>query len=62
MLLTRHLTGGGVRWASNGMLLNPHFSLSAFLGVSRENGSRMLEAFLTGCPAEGQLLAPIDEG
>ncbi len=62
MLLTRHLTGNGVRWASNGMLLTPHFSLSAVLGVSRKNGIRMIEAFLTGCPAEGPLLAPIDDG
>jgi hypothetical protein len=61
MLLTRHLTGSGVRWASNGMLLTPYFSLSAFLGVSRENGMRMIEAFRTVCPAEGPLLAPIDD-
>ena len=52
MLLTRHLTDNGVRWASNGMLLTPFFSLSAFLGVSRENGIRMVEAHLTDSPAE----------
>lgn len=61
MLLTRHLTGNGVRWACNGLFLAPFFSLSAFLGVSRENGIRMVEALLTDGPAEGRLLAPIDD-
>jgi len=61
MLLTRHRTGNGARWASNGMFLTPFFSLSAFLGVSRENGLRMVDALLTDSPAEGALLAPIDD-
>jgi 2-dehydro-3-deoxy-D-arabinonate dehydratase len=61
MLLTRHLTDNGVRWASNGIFLTPFFSLSAFLGVSRENGIRMVEAHLTDSPTEGCLLAPIDD-
>jgi 2-dehydro-3-deoxy-D-arabinonate dehydratase len=61
MMLTRHRTGNGARWASNGMFLAPFFSLSAFLGVSRENGLRMVDALLTDSPAEGALLAPIDD-
>jgi 2-dehydro-3-deoxy-D-arabinonate dehydratase len=61
MLLTRHRTGNGVRWASNGRFLTPFFALSAFLGVSRENGLRMVDALLTDSPAEGSLLAPIDD-
>ncbi len=61
MLLTRHLTDNGVRWASNGRWLTPFFSLSAFLGLSRENGHRMVEALLTDSPAGGPLLAPIDD-
>jgi 2-dehydro-3-deoxy-D-arabinonate dehydratase len=61
VLLTRHLTDNGVRWASNGMFLTPFFSLSAFLGVSRANGFRMVEAHLTDNPAAGSLLAPIDD-
>jgi 2-dehydro-3-deoxy-D-arabinonate dehydratase len=61
MHLTRHLTGNGVRWASNGLFLTSYFSLSAFLGVSRENGLRMVAALLTDTPAEGSLLAPIDD-
>lgn len=61
MLLTRHRTNNGVRWASNGIFMTPFFSLSAFLGVSRENGMRMAEALLADSPAEGSLLAPIDE-
>lgn len=61
MLLTRHLTDNGVRWASNGKFLTSFFSLSAFLGVSRENGIRMVEAHLTDSSAAGSLLAPIDD-
>ena len=61
MLLTRHLTDNGIRWASNGMFLTPFFSASAFLGVSRENGIRMIEAHLTDRPALGSVLAPIDD-
>jgi 2-dehydro-3-deoxy-D-arabinonate dehydratase len=61
MLLTRHRTGTGVRWACNGQFLTPFFSLSAFLGVSRENGLRIIDALLTDSPAEGSLLAPIDD-
>jgi 2-dehydro-3-deoxy-D-arabinonate dehydratase len=61
MLLTRHLTDNGIRWASNGTFLTPFFSISAFLGVSRENGIRMIEAHLTEQPALGSVLAPIDD-
>jgi 2-dehydro-3-deoxy-D-arabinonate dehydratase len=61
MLLTRHLTDNGIRWASNGIFLTPFFSLSAFLGVSRENGIRMVAAHVTDSPAAGSLLAPIDD-
>ena len=61
MQLSRHLTSNGVRWASNGKFLTPFFSLSAFLGVSRQNGIRMVEAHLTDRSATGSLLAPIDD-
>lgn len=61
MLLTRHRTDRGVRWACDGLLLTPFFTLSAFLGVSREKSVRLIEALLTESPAEGPLLAPIDD-
>lgn len=61
MRLTRHLTGSGVRWAVDGKLLTPFFSLSGFLAVPRENGIRMIESHVTDLPAVGSLLAPIDD-
>jgi 2-dehydro-3-deoxy-D-arabinonate dehydratase len=60
-LLSRHLTDSGIRWASNGLLLTPFFSISALLGVSRENGNRLIAAHSTGLPAVGSLLPPIED-
>ena len=61
MRLARYLTDSGVRWAADGMLLAPFFSLAGFLSVPREKGLRMLASHTTDQLAAGSLLAPIED-
>jgi len=60
MLLTRHRTDSGIRWAADGKLLTPFFSLSGLLSVPREKGALMVQSHLTDLSAGGSLMAPID--
>lgn len=60
--LTRHRTDRGPRWALNGHYLSKDTSLSSLL---REPGDRILSTHLAigaGPAADGELLAPIDDG
>lgn len=58
MRLTRHASPHGPRWASDGALLSPGFSLSLLAQATDVPG--LLASCRTGEPAQGALLAPID--
>jgi len=60
--LTRHRTDHGPRWALNGHYLREGNSLSSLLGGSTEAMLSALSAAADGPTADGELLAPIDEG
>ncbi|MCL4221696.1 MAG: fumarylacetoacetate hydrolase family protein [Phycisphaerales bacterium] len=58
MRLTRHACPAGPRWALDGTLLTPAFSLSLLAQATDVQG--LLRACRTDEPAQGELLAPID--
>jgi 2-dehydro-3-deoxy-D-arabinonate dehydratase len=58
-LLTRHQTPAGVRWALDGRLLSPGFSLSAWL-AGTDTSVEGLRLRCGGELADGALLAPVD--
>ena len=62
MLLTRHSTAGGPRWARDGAYLPAAFSLNLFLELDRSAALNLLGAL----PAEGQVdgagLPPLEAG
>ena len=60
--LTRHRTDDGPRWAVNGHYLCADTSLSSLLGGSMETIAAILSAAGDGPSADGELLAPIDDG
>jgi 2-dehydro-3-deoxy-D-arabinonate dehydratase len=60
--LTRHRTDRGPRWALNGHYLPEDTSLSSLLREPGESISAILSAAGDGPPADGRLLAPIDDG
>ena len=60
MDLTRHWVEGGPRWAADGVLLAPSFTLGLLLGLPRAAYAELLRAMATGEPASGPLLAPIE--
>ena len=60
--LTRHRTDDGPRWAVNGHYLSADTSLSSLLGGSMETIAATLSAAGDGPAADGELLAPIDDG
>ena len=59
--LTRHRTDHGPRWALNGHYLSEDTSLSSLLGGSTDALLSTLSA-ADGPAADGELLAPIDDG
>lgn len=61
MLLSRHMTGTGTRWACDGRLLKRSFALSALLGLPLELIPQAIRAQQTDLPADGRLLAPIED-
>lgn len=60
MLLTRHKTTEGPRWALDGRFLPKGFSLSLLLELSRTAIGAMLRALPAGETADGPLLAPVE--
>ena len=62
MLLTRHLTKEGARWALDGSFLPPSLTLSALLEMPREVMFELLRNVSGGKAASGEEAAPIDPG
>jgi len=62
MLLTRHKTKHGCRWAADGRLLQQHFNLSMFLALESDKALRLAAELQTGDQAEAALVSPIEDG
>jgi 2-dehydro-3-deoxy-D-arabinonate dehydratase len=60
MLLTKHESSSGVRWALDGQALAPHIGLQALLEQPAAHLCRALGALPAWGEAEGQLVAPVD--
>jgi 2-dehydro-3-deoxy-D-arabinonate dehydratase len=60
MLLTKHKTINGTRWAGDGFFLPPSLNLSAMLELPREKMNQMLKTLSYFEPASGEEVAPID--
>jgi 2-dehydro-3-deoxy-D-arabinonate dehydratase len=60
MLLTKHKTTDGTRWALDGSFLPPSFNLSTLLEMQRETMLKALENVSGGESASGEEVAPID--
>jgi len=60
-ILTRHRSGDGARWAADGVYLPRGLSLTLLLQMDLETIRDTLEANRGKEPAEGELLAPIEE-
>jgi 2-dehydro-3-deoxy-D-arabinonate dehydratase len=61
MYLTRHETGGGPRWALDGGLLPPSFTLEILLQLPKAATADFLRALPKGAPVGGApLLAPVE--
>ena len=62
MLLTRHQTAEGPRWALDGSFLPPNLTLSSLLEMSREAMLELLGNLSGGEAVVGEDVAPIDTG
>lgn len=63
MYLTRHATPGGPRWAANGRFLPAGLHMAAMMALPAPALRALLAALEpVGEPAEGDLLAPIEQG
>lgn len=62
MLLTRHKSENGYRWAADGRLLQKHFNLSLFLALENDKAIRLAADLLTQESAETPLVSPIEDG
>jgi len=60
MYLTRHWITNRPRWAADGVLLAPSFSLGMLFEMPRARYAEVLGAMATGETASGRLLAPIE--
>jgi 2-dehydro-3-deoxy-D-arabinonate dehydratase len=60
MLLTRHQTDSGPRWAADGRFLPQAFSLDFLLEYPAARASDLIQAILGDEPAAGPLLPPIE--
>jgi 2-dehydro-3-deoxy-D-arabinonate dehydratase len=60
MLLTRHQTSHGPRWAANHQFLTDNFDLGLLLAMPRTDMQPFIDHTLTDEPASGPLLAPIE--
>ena len=61
MLLTRHDTPGGARWAVDGLSLGPDVSLQSLLEMPRAQLAQRVAALTTEGAVAGRLLAPVEE-
>ncbi len=61
MYLTRHQTSTGPRWAADGVFLAPAVTLGVLLSLPVDALAPTLAAAVTAEPAQGDLLAPVDE-
>lgn len=61
MDLTRHQTPDGPRWARDGQFLPTEFTLARLLGQAASEARAELESLPVGPPADGPLLAPIED-
>jgi len=62
MLLTRHQTTEGARWATDGFLFPQSLNLSTLLELPRDSMLRLLAGLPKEASASGGELAPIDPG
>src|ERR1044071_3762240 len=60
MLLTKHSTRGGMRWAMDGHLLPSSLTLRTLLELPREAMFLLLKTVSEGDPSDGPEAAPID--
>jgi len=60
MLLTKHKTTNGSRWAVDGNFLPPSLNLSTLLEMSREEMNQILKTLSNAESASGKEEAPID--
>ncbi len=60
MLLTRHRTSGGTRWANDGVWLPPSFTLGSLLELPRAARFQALATLGAQDPANDDLLAPVE--
>ena len=60
MLLTKHATKDGARWARDSYFLPPDLSLSTLLEMSNEKMLQLLNQFALEEPAPDTMIAPID--
>ena len=60
MLLTKHATRHGTRWAMDGHFLPPRLTLKTLLQLPNETMLRRLNNLAQGEPAAGAQVAPID--
>jgi 2-dehydro-3-deoxy-D-arabinonate dehydratase len=60
MLLTRHLTRQGPRWALDRQYLPAALDLTCLLAMSGEGCRKLLESLPPGAAVEAEALAPID--
>ncbi len=60
MFLTKHLSADGPRWALDGSLLPPSFSLESLLRLPRADAADFLLALPRGGPPDGGLLPPLE--
>jgi 2-dehydro-3-deoxy-D-arabinonate dehydratase len=61
MLLTRHKSDNGYRWAADGRLLEKHFNLGMFLSLQIDKAIRLTAELLTSERAETPLVPPIED-
>ena len=60
MLLTKHKTTDGARWAVDGRFLLPGLNLSALLEMTRKKMLKALKQYVQNEPVFGEVDAPID--
>jgi 2-dehydro-3-deoxy-D-arabinonate dehydratase len=60
MVLSRHTTPHGARWARDGKLLPERFSLELFLQLPKDTALNFLKSLPTLEPVDGGVLAPVE--
>ena len=60
MQLSKHQTNSGARWSADGQFLVPGVSLGLILSTPSTQMPGLIASLVTGEPANGTLLAPVD--